>query len=98
MQQETIRPENSEETLTLTNTRQETVEPLPYGRRETIFTMIGVLSVVFLAMLDQTIVGTAMPHIVADLQGFELITWVSTAYLLTSTVPIPIYGKLSDLF
>jgi EmrB/QacA subfamily drug resistance transporter len=39
-----------------------------------------------------------MPHIVADLQGFELITWVSTAYLLTSTVPIPIIGKLSDLF
>jgi multidrug resistance protein len=39
-----------------------------------------------------------MPHIVADLQGFELIIWVSTAYLLTSTVPIPICGKLSDLF
>jgi MFS family permease len=39
-----------------------------------------------------------MPHIVADLQGFDLIAWVSTAYLLTSTVPIPIYGKLSDLF
>jgi EmrB/QacA subfamily drug resistance transporter len=98
MQQETIRPENSEETLTLANTTRETAEPLPYTRRETIFTMIGVLSVVFLAMLDQTIVGTAMPHIVADLQGFDLITWVSTAYLLTSTVPIPIYGKLSDLF
>jgi multidrug resistance protein len=39
-----------------------------------------------------------MPHIIADLQGFNLIAWVSTAYLLTSTVPIPIYGKLSDLF
>ena len=39
-----------------------------------------------------------MPHIVAELQGFDLITWVSTAYLLTSTVPIPICGKLSDLF
>src|SRR6516162_10733211 len=98
MQQETIRTENSEETLTLANTTRETAEPLPYTRRETIFTMIGVLSVVFLAMLDQTIVGTAMPHIVADLQGFDLITWVSTAYLLTSTVPIPIFGKLSDLF
>ena len=98
MQQETKRPEYSEETVTLDNTAPEVVEPLPYTRRETIFTMIGVLCVVFLAMLDQTIVGTAMPHIVADLQGFELITWVSTAYLLTSTVPIPIYGKLSDLF
>src|SRR6266700_7994938 len=98
MQQETIRPENSEETLTSENTAPETGEPLPYTRRETVFTMIGVLCVVFLAILDQTIVGTAMPHIVADLQGFELITWVSTAYLLTSTVPIPIYGKLSDLY
>ena len=54
MQQETIRPENSEETLTLANTTRETVEPLHYTRRETIFTMIGVLSVVFLAILDQT--------------------------------------------
>jgi EmrB/QacA subfamily drug resistance transporter len=98
MQQETIRPENSEETLTHANTTRETVEPLSYTRRETLFTMIGVLSVVFLAMLDQTIVGTAMPHIVADLQGFDLITWVTTAYLLTSTVPIPICGTLSDLF
>src|SRR5438128_8201245 len=98
MQQETKQPEHSEETLTLDNIAPEVVEPLPYGRRETVFTMIGVLCVVFLAMLDQTIVGTAMPHIVADLQGFDLITWVSTAYLLTSTVPIPIYGKLSDLY
>jgi EmrB/QacA subfamily drug resistance transporter len=98
MQQETIRPEHSEETLTLENTARETLEPLPYGRRETIFTMIGVLCVVFLSILDQTIVGIAMPRIVADLQGFDVIVWVSTAYLLTSTVPIPIYGKLSDLF
>ncbi len=98
MQQETIRPENSVETLTHENRASEAVESLPFGRRETIFTMVGVLSVVFLSMLDQTIVGTAMPRIIADLQGFDLIVWVSTAYLLTSTVPIPIYGKLSDLF
>ncbi len=77
---------------------QEETEKLPYSRREIIFTMIGVLSVVFLSILDQTIVGVAMPRIVADLQGFDLIVWISTAYLLTSTVPIPIYGKLSDLF
>src|SRR6266581_896134 len=98
MNQETKQLENSEETFTLDNTAPAVIESLPYGRRETVFTMIGVLCVVFLAMLDQTIVGTAMPHIVADLQGFDLIVWVSTAYLLTSTVPIPIYGKLSDLF
>jgi EmrB/QacA subfamily drug resistance transporter len=79
-------------------TQVQTPQQFPFTRRETIFTMIGVLFVVFLSMLDQTIVGTAMPHIIADLQGFNLIAWVSTAYLLTSTVPIPIYGKLSDLF
>src|SRR5438874_3138065 len=77
---------------------QEETEKLPYTRRETIFTMIGVLCVVFLSILDQTIVGVAMRRIVGDLQGFDLIVWISTAYLLTSTVPIPIYGKLSDLF
>jgi EmrB/QacA subfamily drug resistance transporter len=73
-------------------------EQLPYSRRETILTMIGVLLITFLAMLDQTIVGTSIPRIVADLQGFDRITWVTTAYLLTSTVTIPIYGKLSDLY
>jgi EmrB/QacA subfamily drug resistance transporter len=49
-------------------------------------------------VLDQTIVSTAMPRVIADLQGFDRYTWVSTAYLLTSTVMVPIYGKLSDLF
>ena len=69
-----------------------------YTRRETILTMIGVLMVMLLASLDQTIVSTAMPRVIADLHGFDRYTWVSTAYLLTSTVTVPIYGKLSDLF
>src|SRR2546428_9474438 len=69
-----------------------------YSRRDTILTMIGVLMVMLLASLDQTIVSTAMPRVIADLQGFDRYTWVSTAYLLTSTVMVPIYGKLSDLF
>src|ERR1700757_3833478 len=51
-----------------------------------------------LAALDQTIVGTAMPHILADLNGFDHYTWVSTAYLLAATVMVPIYGKLSDIY
>ena len=79
-------------------------QPVPYNTeqprytpRETILTMIGVLMVMLLASLDQTIVSTAMPRIIADLQGFDRYTWVSTAYLLTSTVMVPIYGKLSDL-
>src|SRR6202790_5165548 len=69
-----------------------------YTRRDTILTMAGVLLVMLLASLDQTIVSTALPRIIADLQGFDRYTWVTTAYMLTSTVMVPIYGKLSDLF
>jgi EmrB/QacA subfamily drug resistance transporter len=76
----------------------EVSEQSRYSRRETILTMIGVLMVMLLASLDQTIVATALPRIIADLQGFDRYTWVSTAYLLTSTVSVPIYGKLSDIF
>jgi EmrB/QacA subfamily drug resistance transporter len=56
--------------------------------------MIGI----FLAALDQTVVGTALPRIITDLGGMELYTWAFTAYLLTSTISGPLYGKLSDLF
>lgn len=69
-----------------------------YSKRETLLTMLGVLMVMLLASLDQTIVGTAMPRIITDLNGFDEYTWVTTAYLLTSTVMVPIYGKLSDIF
>ncbi len=51
-----------------------------------------------MAALDQTIVGTAMPRIVADLRGFDLYAWTVTAYLVTSTAVVPIFGKLGDLF
>jgi EmrB/QacA subfamily drug resistance transporter len=56
--------------------------------------MIGV----FLAALDQTVVGTALPRIITDLGGNDLYTWAFTAYLLTSTISGPLYGTLSDLF
>src|SRR5215471_535383 len=58
----------------------------------------AVLLVLFLSSLDQTIVGTALPRIVTELRGDNLYTWVVTAYLLTSTVTVPIYGKLSDVY
>src|SRR3954454_17291658 len=51
-----------------------------------------------LAALDQTIVATALPHIAGDLQGFQHLSWVVTAYLIASTVTIPLYGKLSDIY
>ena len=69
---------------------------LPF--RESILAMLGVASVSMLIALDQTIVGTAMPRIVAELKGFELYAWVATAYMLTSVITIPIFGRLGDLF
>jgi EmrB/QacA subfamily drug resistance transporter len=59
-------------------------------------TFAGVLAVMFLSALDQTIVGTAMPTIARELNGVDRYTWVTTAYLLTSTAVIPIVGKLSE--
>jgi EmrB/QacA subfamily drug resistance transporter len=59
-------------------------------------TVVGLLLTLLLAALDQTIVATALPHITADLGGFDHYTWVTTAYLVTSTVLVPIAGKLSD--
>jgi EmrB/QacA subfamily drug resistance transporter len=58
----------------------------------------GVAVVFLLSALDQTIVSTAMPRIIAELNGLALYSWVTTAYLLTSTVMVPIWGKLGDLF
>ncbi len=58
----------------------------------------AILLTIFLAALDQTVVGTALPRIVTDLKGNELYVWVVTIYLLTATVTGPIYGKLSDQF
>ena len=59
---------------------------------------IALMLAVFLAALDQTIVATALPTIVGDLHGVSQLTWVTTAYLLTATIGLPIYGKLGDLF
>jgi MFS family permease len=69
-----------------------------YSKRDTQLTMIGVLLILLLAALDQTVVSTAMPRILGEFNGLDRYTWVTTAYLLTSTVMIPMYGKLSDIF
>jgi EmrB/QacA subfamily drug resistance transporter len=58
----------------------------------------ALLLVLFLASLDQTIVSTALPTIVGDLGGISKLSWVVTAYLLSSTVVGPLYGKLGDLY
>ncbi len=58
----------------------------------------GVLLGMFLAALEATVVGTAMPTIIASLGGMDRYSWVFSAYLLTSTVTVPIWGKLSDIY
>lgn len=66
--------------------------------RQQTFTMVAIMVSLLLSALDGTIVATAMPSILRDLNGMNLYTWVVTGYLLASTAMIPIYGKLSDLY
>jgi EmrB/QacA subfamily drug resistance transporter len=65
----------------------------PQERRVTVAALLIVL---LLSALDQTVVSTAMPRIIASLRGLDLYSWVTTVYLLTSTVMVPIWGKLGD--
>jgi MFS family permease len=67
-------------------------------RREVLVVFIGLMLVLLMAALDQTIVSTALPTIVGDLGGLTHISWVVTAYLLAQTAVTPIYGKLGDLY
>lgn len=68
------------------------------SHRQILFIIFGLMAGMFLSALDQTIVGTSMRTIADDLDGMSLQAWVTTAYLITSTVSTPIYGKLSDIF
>ena len=67
-------------------------------RRTVVLTMAGVMLAMFLASLDQTVVSTATPRIIADLGGFDRFTWITTAYLVASTTMVPIVGKLTDIY
>ncbi len=67
-------------------------------RTQVFTTLGGVMLAMFLGSLDQTVVGTAMPRIIADLGGFDRYTWVTTAYLVTSTAVLPIVGRLTDMY
>lgn len=66
--------------------------------RQKIYVMIAVMSGLFLVALDQTIISTALGKIVEEFNSFSSLSWVVTAYLLTSTVTVPLAGKLSDIF
>lgn len=63
-----------------------------------LFVMTGVMLAMLLGALDQTIVATAMPQVVRELDGLDRLSWVFTSYMLASTVTVPIYGKLSDIY
>ena len=69
-----------------------------FPRRLVVASMTGIIITMFMAALDATIVGTAMPRLVAELNGFELYAAVTTVYLLATTIVVPIVGKLSDLY
>jgi len=77
------------------------VDPIadrPAERRSILLVVSGLMLVLLLASLDQTIVSTALPTIVGELGGLEHLSWVVTAYLLAVTVVTPLYGKLGDLY
>ncbi|HSO93885.1 MAG TPA: MFS transporter, partial [Candidatus Dormibacteraeota bacterium] len=68
------------------------------SRRVKVLSTVGVMLALLLAALDQTIVGTALPRIVSELNGLDRYSWLITGYLVSSTVVVPIAGKLGDLF
>ena len=68
------------------------------SQRRLILILISVMLGMLLSAVDQTVVGTAMPRIIADLHGLSEYAWVTTSYLLASTVMVPLYGKLSDIY
>ncbi|HJX61947.1 MAG TPA: MDR family MFS transporter [Dehalococcoidia bacterium] len=68
------------------------------GTRTRMLVMAGSLLGIFTAAMDQTIVGTALPRVVADLEGLEHIAWVFTAFMVTSTTTVAVVGRLTDLF
>lgn len=67
-------------------------------QRQKWFLLASLMTAMFMGALDQTIMATAAPRIVADLGGFHLLSWVFTAYMLSSTVVVPLVGKLSDIY
>jgi len=66
--------------------------------RSKLIIMISVMASLFLVALDQTIIATALGKIVADFNSFDSLSWIVTAYLITTTITVPIAGKLSDIF
>ncbi|CAG8822342.1 10843_t:CDS:2, partial [Racocetra persica] len=88
---------NVDDQIVTNNSSQSSNGTLLHGI-ELYLVVFGLACAVFLASLDETIVSTALPKIISDLNGLDQIAWVATSYLLTATSFQPIYGKLSDIF
>ena len=73
-------------------------EPAERSHAEIMVVITALMLAMFLSALDQTVVSTALPRIASDLNGLSKYSWVATAYLLTSAVTTPLYGKISDMF
>ena len=80
------------------NTTVPTVQMPELTHRERTIVIIGLMTGLLLAALDQTIVSTALPTIVGEFGGINHLSWVVTAYLLASTASMPLWGKISDLY
>jgi EmrB/QacA subfamily drug resistance transporter len=73
-------------------------EPSYLSHKQILVILGGLMAGMFLAALDQSIVGTALPQIVSEFNSLDKLSWVVTAYLLTSTASTPLWGKISDLY
>ncbi len=76
----------------------ESAQTLAMSSRRRLAVTLGVITGMFLAALEATVVGTAMPTVIASLGGLSHYSWVFSAYLITSTITVPVWGKLSDLY
>jgi EmrB/QacA subfamily drug resistance transporter len=76
----------------------EGAQTLEMSARRRLAVTLGVITGMFLAALEATVVGTAMPTVIASLGGLSHYSWVFSAYLITSTITVPVWGKLSDLY
>lgn len=77
---------------------QQSEPPLVYTHQQILRVVTGIMLCIFLASLDQTVIIPAVPAIAGELNAFGHLSWIVTAYLLTSTAATPIYGKLSDIY
>ena len=82
----------------MTDTQTGAEAPTYSSHRQILVILGGLMTGMFLAALDQSIVGTALPRITSDLNGLDKLSWVVTAYLLSSTASTPLWGKISDLY